>query len=95
MTNTKKIIKIVGKTTIVISFIIFTLLIANYHEHWADEAQSFLIARDTSLADLLGYMKYEGTPPLWVLLIKLFIFLGGTYDAFFILPILLHPFFGF
>ena len=88
MTNTKKIIKIVGKTTIVISFIIFTLLIANYHEHWADEAQSFLVARDTSLADLLGYMKYEGTPPLWVLLIKLFIFLGGTYDTFFILPII-------
>lgn len=88
MTDVKKITKIIGKVAIVISFIIFTLLIANYHEHWSDEAQSFLIARDTSLSEVFGYMKYEGTPPLWVLIIKLFIFLGGSYETFYILPII-------
>ena len=59
-----------------------------HHEHWSDEAQSFLLARDTKLSELFHYGKYEGTPPLWFLIIKLFLALGGTYGTFFLLPIL-------
>jgi hypothetical protein len=41
------------------------------HEPWSDEAQSWLLARDPSLAALLGtFLRYEGHPPLWYLLLK-------------------------
>lgn len=81
-------LKFIGKILIVVLFVIATTFIAIKHEHWSDEAQSFLLARDNSLFELFHYMKYEGTPPLWVLVLKLFIFLGGTYETLFILPIL-------
>lgn len=36
------------------------------HEAWFDEAQSWLIGRDTTLWDLLAHrLRYEGTPGLW------------------------------
>jgi len=83
-----KILKKIGKILIIVLFVITSTFIALKHEHWSDEAQSFLLARDNSLIELFGYMKYEGTPPLWVLVLKLFIILGGTYETLFILPIL-------
>ncbi|HXK07289.1 MAG TPA: hypothetical protein VMS37_33145 [Verrucomicrobiae bacterium] len=37
-----------------------------HHEPWADEAQSWLLARDASFADLwTRLLHYEGTPGLW------------------------------
>ncbi|MGI8848008.1 MAG: hypothetical protein ACR2GX_07085 [Candidatus Dormibacteria bacterium] len=40
------------------------------HEPWFDEAQAWLIARDASPLDLLTTrMRYEGSPPLWHLLL--------------------------
>ena len=42
---------------------------------WGDEAQAFLIARDSALfSDLFKNVRYEGHPSLWHLLIKLSIF---------------------
>jgi len=82
------ILKKIGKILIIILFILGSILVAKQHEHWSDEAQSFLLARDNSLLDLFSAMKYEGTPPLWVLIIKLFIFVGGNYDTFYIIPII-------
>jgi hypothetical protein len=36
------------------------------HEPWFDEAQAWLIGRDTTLWDLLAHrVRYEGTPGLW------------------------------
>lgn len=87
MINNKR-FRIVVKFFVILLFVVISLLVANKHEHWSDEAQSFLLARDTSMTEIFKYMKYEGTPPLWVLVIKLFIFLGGTYETFFILPII-------
>ena len=84
MVNVKKIIKII----VIVSFCILAFALAQYHEPWSDEAQSFLIARDTTLSELFGVMKYEGTPPLWVLLIKLFLFMGGTYETFFLVSLI-------
>lgn len=40
-----------------------------FHEPWADEAQAWLIARDLSIPGILKQMGYEGTPPLWHLLL--------------------------
>ena len=80
--------KIMGKILIIAIFIIASLFITSKHEPWSDEAQSFLLAKDNSLIELFGWMKYEGTPPLWVLVLKLFIFLGGTFELLWILPII-------
>lgn len=85
-----KIIKSIIKVLIIIAFIILAIKISGKHEHWSDEAQSYLLARDTNFIEIFKYMKYEGTPPLWVFIIKIFIFLGGTYQTFYILPIIFN-----
>jgi hypothetical protein len=54
-----------------------------YHEPWADEAQSWLLARDASLAQLWGHLlHYEGTPGLWQTLVHALIRLGLPYSAY-------------
>ncbi len=54
-------------------FLLYTALLAlAVHQHilWADEAQSWLLARDNSLHDLLFLrLHYEGAPALWPLLL--------------------------
>jgi len=41
-----------------------------HHAVWRDEAQAWLIARDShSVGELLAHMKYEGHPPLWHLML--------------------------
>lgn len=80
-------LSIIIRIIVIIIFSILLLIFQNYHEPWADEAQSFLIARDTNLIEMFKYMKYEGTPPLWVIIIKIFIKLGGTYSTFSLVPI--------
>ncbi len=53
------------------------------HEPWADEAQSWLLARDTSLLQLWGHLlHYEGTPGLWQTLLHALIRLGLPYPAY-------------
>lgn len=84
----EKYISIAIKIAIIVAFTILTFLIAQHHEHWSDEAQSFLLARDNSIVEVFKYIKYEGTPALWIFVIKIFIFLGGTYETFFLLPII-------
>jgi len=42
------------------------------HEPWADEAQAWLLARDSGLFELLfKNLHYEGHPPLWYLILML------------------------
>lgn len=42
------------------------------HEQWADEAQAWLLARDSSLFGLLfKNLHYEGHPPLWYLILMI------------------------
>lgn len=53
------------------------------HEPWADEAQSWLLARDSSLARLWGsLLHYEGTPGLWQTFIHALMGLGLRYSAY-------------
>ena len=60
-----------------------------HHEPWADEAQSWLIARDNhSLIDLLRAVKYEGTLPTWHLLNKVFQLAGLDYAHLFVIPLI-------
>lgn len=81
------VIKNISKVLIIVSFIVLAIIVAGKHEPWSDEAQSFLLARDNTIGEMFKYIKYEGTPGLWIFIIKIFILLGGTYETFWILPI--------
>ena len=75
---------------ILIAFLIVSLFIGSHHEPWADEAQSWLIARDSSVFEIIwDISRYEGTLPLWILTLKIFIILGLTYNYLYIVPIVI------
>lgn len=53
-----------------------------FHEPWGDEAQAWLIARDSSVSEMILHrLHYEGAPPLWHLLLHMFQLAGGRYGA--------------
>ena len=56
-------------------------VISFFHEPWFDEAQSWLIARDMQIKDIIFYMPhYEGHPPLWHLYLVPFAKSGMPYE---------------
>jgi hypothetical protein len=67
------------------AFLLYASLLAlviSRHEPWADEAQAWLMARDLSLFDLfVRYLRYEGSPGLWHLLLMGPAKLGLPYGA--------------
>ena len=74
---------------IVLLFGVLGIVFGQYHEPWADEAQSWLIAKDTTWANFLNVTQLEGTPPLWHLLLKGFILLGLDYQHLYIAPLVI------
>lgn len=53
------------------------LIVGAHHEPWFDESQAWLLARDSSLSDLLLHrVRYEGSPGLWHLVLWVAIRLG-------------------
>ena len=64
----------------------YALLVAftiRHHEPWADEAQSWLLARDSSLVQLWSrLLHYEGTPGLWQTMVHALIRLGLPYSGY-------------
>jgi len=53
-------------------YIVLIFVAVSKHEQWADEAQAWLLARDTSLFGLLfKHLRYEGHPPLWYLILMI------------------------
>jgi len=58
---------------------VIVLLVSWHHEPWRDEADSWLLARDASLRQIIDVMPYAGTPPLWYLLLFPFAKLGFPY----------------
>ncbi len=53
-----------------------------HHEPWFDEAQAWLLSRDSQPWDLFNhYLRYEGTPGLWHLILGLAAKSGGTYAS--------------
>lgn len=75
---------------ITIVFLAISLLIGYNHEPWVDEAQSWVIARDASVYEIVwDIARYEGTFPLWHLTLKLFMCFGLTYENLFIVPIII------
>lgn len=68
-----------------LALVVYTAVVAweeIHHVPWADEAQSWLIARDSTLAQLfLNRLHYEATPGLWHLLLWAFAHLHGSYSG--------------
>jgi hypothetical protein len=59
------------------------------HVSWFDEAQAWLIARDSSLRDLLLHrLHYEGSPGLWHLLLWIACRFGAPFAAIHVLAAL-------
>ena len=50
-----------------------------HHEPWPDEAQAWLIARDSSFLKMLRQVHYEGSPALWHVLLWIEVRLHVTY----------------
>lgn len=51
-------------------YVILLAIVVFRHESWFDEAQAWLLARDSSLFELMvKYLRYEGSPGLWHLLL--------------------------
>src|ERR1700685_3390409 len=75
-----------NRVAIVVTLAVYALLAPSTiprHKPWADEAQSWLLARDSSLSHLWGtLLHYEGTPGLWQTLLHLLIRLGLSYSAY-------------
>lgn len=70
-----------AKTVFLLLYSCVILALTLSHEYWFDEAQAWNIARDNDIAGIIGMMKYEGHPPLWHLILKLFISMGCSYTA--------------
>ena len=61
---------------IFLTYVILIFVVIFKHEPWADEAQAWLLARDSSLSDLIfKNLRYEGHPPLWYLILKKMLFI--------------------
>ena len=70
-------------STVLTLFIILSIIISLKHEYWADEANAWLIAADSSLIDLFTkYLHTDGHPALFHLIIKSFQLVGLNYDNF-------------
>ena len=79
MRNKKNIIYLL----VFILFVFLVSFVANHHENWSDEAQAWLLARDSSTIELLTkYLRCEGHPIIWYLIIKIFILLKLPYESF-------------
>ena len=63
-------------------YAVLVYLAARHHEPWADEAQAWLIARDSSLVQIWTRMApLEGTPMLWHSLLHGLIRFGVHYSG--------------
>lgn len=69
---------------LLLAFVLYIAIIAIvmcFHEPWFDEAQSWLIARDSPIASIFSIRThYEGHPPFWNLLLAIAAKSGVPYE---------------
>ena len=66
---------------VLLIYIAAVSFVTYFHEPWFDEAQSWIIARDVSIRDIIFYIPhYEGHPPLWHLYLLPFAKSGMPYE---------------
>lgn len=72
------------RTILLVALLIFcaiNIVSIIFHEHWRDEAQSWLIAKYSSPLDLLHILPDEGHPALFYLILMPFAKLGLNYNC--------------
>lgn len=75
------------------AYVILLCLVVSRHEPWMDEAQSWLLTTDLSATELIGtYLRYEGHPALWYLILFLPVKSGLPYFTANVLSALLAAF---
>lgn len=57
-------------------FILYMCVGLLTHEHWRDEAQSFLLIKNLSFSQIFQQLKYEGHPIVWYAILYPFIKMG-------------------
>lgn len=63
-------------------YFISHIVLSAYHENWYDECVAWMIAKYTSVKDILFYVPhYEGHPPLWHLILKVFSMVGVNFHV--------------
>jgi hypothetical protein len=61
---------VVAQASALVAYGAWVVFVALHHEAWFDEMQAWLLARDNTLGALFGhYVRYEGTPGLWHLVL--------------------------
>ncbi|MDB5191452.1 MAG: hypothetical protein JWQ96_1015 [Segetibacter sp.] len=61
-------------------FVILLSIAVYHHEPWMDEAQAWLLAKDLGVPELISkYLRYEGSPGLWHLVLMVPAKLGLPY----------------
>jgi len=63
--------------TVIVLAILTTWFKFQFHELWKDEWQAWLVARDMSWTEMIGFLYYEGHGSLWYIWLKLWTFLHG------------------
>jgi hypothetical protein len=75
-------LKTSGSKVLLLTFVIYSLILTHSHEPWRDEAQAWLLAKDSETPyDILKYTGYEGSPGLWHLLLWPFARLDFPYET--------------
>lgn len=81
----KKIISHIVKPVYLLLWLLLSLYVGMAHEPFADEAQSYLIARDASFFSLFTEIaRMEGTPVLWWIWLKILLFVGLPYSLLYL-----------
>lgn len=74
---------------ITIAYFLFHFYLILHHEAWRDEAQAWVIAKNTTLPELFADLCVEGHPCLWFLLIRPFAKLGFSFYWFSLISLFL------
>ena len=81
MVSNKKNSDIVVSVIVTVIVTLLALIGLYCHEPWFDEAQAYLLARDSSWHDvLIRWTHYEGHPPMWHILLKCASSLGLSFE---------------
>lgn len=71
-------------------YIILGSILIYFHEPFRDEAQAWLIARDTNIIEMFSLSKSEGSPMLWHCLVNILTTLGLPYISINIMHFILN-----
>ena len=69
------------ETIVFILYIVLIMIIGITHECYEDETQSWLIARDLNIVEIIQQTKYEGHSFLWYFILAPFAKLGFPIEA--------------